>query len=235
MKILVRVAEWLFVICLPFMIITGSIAWAVNSTWLYTSGFAKYRVADSLAENGVTVTKSDLHQIADGFVHYFNSGDEYIHLTVQTGGRAVELFNEEEILHFKDVKGLFRLDYAVLLGTFLYCAAFAVVSIFARQRRLLARVLLIGGGATLGVLALLGIGIALDFNNLFYQFHLIAFSNQFWSVEGNMLLLFPDGFWYDAAVYVTLFAVGVAIVLGGAGAAYLLTHKSHRQTLNPKS
>jgi len=224
---------------MPVMIITGSIAWAVNSQWLYTSGFQKYAVADVLAQNGLPVTRTDLRQIAGGFVHYFNSGDEYIHLTVQSAGRTVELFNEEEIIHFKDVKGLFRLDYGALLGTFLFGAAFAAVALFRKQRRLLARTLVIGGGVTLGLMALLGIGIAFDFNSLFYQFHLISFSNTFWSAEGNMLLLFPGGFWYDAALYVTLFAVGLALLLGGAGAAYLVTHKSEARNpkfeTNPKS
>jgi integral membrane protein (TIGR01906 family) len=129
-------------------------------------------------------------------------------------------------MHFKDVKGLFRMDYGVLLGTCLYCAAFAAVTLWRKRGPILARGLLIGGGVTVGVLALIGIGIAFDFDNLFYQFHLISFSNQFWSAEGNMLLLFPGGFWYDMALYVTLFAVGVALVFGTVGVVYLVKHKS---------
>jgi len=31
-----------------------------------------------------------------------------------------------------------------------------------------------------------------------------VFTNTFWSAEGNMLLLFPDGFWYDAATYIVI-------------------------------
>lgn len=214
------------------MIITVSIAWAVNSAWLYTSGFDKYSVADSLAQNGLPVTKADLRQIASGFVHYFNSSDEYIHLTVQTGEQTVELFNEEEVLHFKDVKGLFRLDYGVLLGTFLYCMAFAAAVLFRRQGRLLARSLLIGGGVTLGIIALLGIGIAFDFDSLFYRFHLISFSNQYWSAEGNMLLLFPGGFWYDMVLYGTLFAAGVAVLLAVAGFVSVMLIRRRSQAPN---
>jgi len=50
----------------------------------------------------------------------------------------------------------------------------------------------------------MGIGTLLNFDTLFYDFHLIAFSNSFWSAEGNMLLLFPGGFWYDAAIYIVI-------------------------------
>jgi len=222
MKIVGRVPQLLFIICLPVMIITGSIAWAVNSAWLYTGGFEKYDVIQSLADNGLLLNRTDMQNIARGFIHYFNSGEKFIHLTVESGGQTVELFNQEEIVHFEDVKGLFRLDYGVLLGTFLYCLAFAAVAAFRRNGRLLARSLAIGGGVTLGIMALLGIGIAFDFDNLFYQFHLISFSNQFWSAEGNMLLLFPGGLWYDMFTYGTLFAAGLAVVLGGAGGGYLL-------------
>ena len=227
----------LFVLCLPVMIMTGSIAWAVNSGWLYMAGFEKYGVAESLAENGLPVTRADLRQITSGFIRYFNSGEEYIHLTIPVRGQVVELFNQEEIMHFRDVKGLFRLDYGVLLGTFLYCAAFAAVVMFRRKYRLLARNLTIGGGITLGIIALLGIGIAFDFDNLFYEFHLISFSNQFWSAEGNMLLLFPGGFWYDMVVYVTLFAAGLALVLGGVGGVYLWRagRKDKRARGNPSA
>jgi integral membrane protein (TIGR01906 family) len=237
MKIITRVAQWLFVACLPVMILTGSIAWAVNSGWLYTAGFEKYDVADSLVENGLPVTRADLKQVASGFIRYFNSGEEYIHLTIPVRGQAVELFNQDEIIHFKDVKGLFRLDYGVLLVTFLYCALFAAVAIFRRKYRLLARDMAIGGGITLGIIALLGVGIAFDFDNLFYEFHLISFSNQFWSAEGNMLLLFPGGFWYDMAVYVILFAAGLALVLGGVGGVYLwrARRKDKRARGNPSA
>jgi integral membrane protein (TIGR01906 family) len=224
MKILMRFAQIFFIICLPLLVFTVSVAWAVNSTWLYTSGFAKYDVQQTLAENGLEVTATDLKEIASGFVRYFNSGEEYINLSVQVNGQAVPLFNEEEIIHFKDVKGLFRLDYNVLLGTSLYCLAFVGAGLFWRKgnyRHLLARSTVIGSGVSLGIMLIILIAILLDFDSLFYQFHLISFANNFWSAEGNMLLLFPGGFWYDIFTYGALFAVALALIPGIAGGTYL--------------
>ncbi len=68
----------------------------------------------------------------------------------------------------------------------------------------------------------LGIGSLLDFENLFLGFHLIAFSNEFWSAEGYMLLLTPGGFWYDMFIYGTLFAVALSLIPGVLGGVYLL-------------
>lgn len=239
MRILSRVAQWLFIICLPIVVITGSIGWAVNSAWLYTTGFEKYDVQESLAEVGFPVTDSDLKDIAHGFIRYFNSGEELITLTVQNDGQTTDLFNEEEIIHFKDVKGLFRLDYYVLLGTFFYCFIFMLVCILRRNgsyRRLLARSAVIGSGIGLGILLVIGIGVLLDFDSLFYNFHLVSFSNEFWSTEGNMLLLFPGGFWYDVVVYIALFAVVQSLIPGVTGGVYLLiARRRERIDKYPKS
>ncbi len=238
MKIIGKFAQVLFVICLPLVVFTGSVAWAVNSAWLYNSGFEKYDVQQSLAQNGLSVTQNDLNNITRDFIHYFNSSEEFIHLTLQINGQTVELFNEEEIIHFKDVKGLFRLDYAVLLGTFLYCLIFFVACVFwnrGKYHSLLAWRAVIGSGVSLGIMLVILIAILLDFNSLFYQFHLISFTNDFWSTEGNMLLLFPGGFWYDIFTYGALFAVALALIPGIAGGIYLLFVRRRKSDRHPQS
>ncbi len=225
MKALVVFARVILAVCVPLFVMTASIAWAVNSAWLYARGFEKYDVRDSLAAADLPATDADLNEIARGFVRYFNSSEEYIHLIVNVDGRTVELFNQEEILHFKDVKGLFRLDYAVLAGTFVYIVAFGLMTWFWRggkYRRTLAKTLLTGAGVALGLLVLLGIGTLFDFDQLFYDFHLISFSNQYWSAEGNMLLLFPEGFWYDIVIDIWLFAAGLTVITVAKSAGYLI-------------
>lgn len=232
MKVIVTVARWIFIICLPFLLLTAAIAGEVNSSWLYTHGFAKYDVKQSLADTGLNLTDADMTKIAGDFIRYFNDNEKYINLTVQQDGKTVSLFNTDEVLHFRDVKSLFRFDYDVLLGTFLYCLAFSLVFIFwqkGTRRKTLARETIKGSALTLGLMVLLGIGTLVDFNNLFYQFHLLVFRNQYWSAEGNMLLLFPDGFWYDAAVYCVIAIVVMAVILGGLAWIYLKYHRKKEQ------
>jgi integral membrane protein (TIGR01906 family) len=225
MKIYRYITQWLFVLCLPALIISISIAWAVNSNQFYTYRFEKYGVKQSLAEAGLTLNDSQFKDIASGFIRYFNSSEELIHLTVMQGNKSVEVFNREEILHFKDVKGLFRLDYYVLAGTFIYGLIFSLVCLFRQQgkhRMRLFRNIVMGSALTLGLMLLLGIGMMLDFDTLFYQFHLISFSNEFWSAAGNMLLLFPEGFWVDAAIYCVVFTIVLALVMGGIAGSFLI-------------
>jgi integral membrane protein (TIGR01906 family) len=225
MKVLIKIAQIIFIICLPLLVFTGSVAWAVNSAWLYTSGFEKYDVREILANNGLPVTETDLDNIARGFIRYFNSSEERIDLTVQINNNTVEIFNEEEIIHFKDVKGLISLDYVVLSGVAIYCLVFVIFFMFwnrGASRRFLARSSIIASCVSLGLMLIILIAILLDFDSLFYQFHLISFVNDFWSAEGNMLLLFPGGFWYDMFTYGALFAVAMALIPGIAGIIYFL-------------
>ncbi|MBN1644390.1 MAG: DUF1461 domain-containing protein [Dehalococcoidales bacterium] len=237
MKILTIIARGLFIICVPVLAFNITISWAVNSTDFYTHRFEKYDVRQSLADNGLSFSAADMKIIAREFIRYFNSSEELIHLIVMQDGKTiVEVFNNEEILHFKDVKGLFRLNYYLLAGTFAYCLAFALTSIFrgrGKYRLELAWSTLTGSALTLGIMLLLGIGIWLDFDHFFYQFHLISFSNDYWSAAGNMLLLFPLGFWYDAIIYCAVTIALIAIVLGAVSGIYLSYHRKKGEDVTP--
>ena len=45
MGIMRTAAKWLFIICLPALLLSASISWAVNSQWLYQYGFDRYDVS----------------------------------------------------------------------------------------------------------------------------------------------------------------------------------------------
>ncbi len=218
LKILSITAKWLFILCLSVLLLTASIGWAVNSHWLYNYGFQKYSVIQTPA-----LAELDLEEVANGLISYFNSDEKYISLTVVKDGESSELFTPEEIIHFKDVKGLIWLDYWVLLGTGVYVLAYAGVCLFWwRNWRRLAWGVVGGSGITLVLMLALGLGVLLGFDQLFLQFHLLFFSNEFWSAEGYMLLLFRERFFYDAALFCGGIIVGLAVILGGVAWGYLV-------------
>ncbi|HEY90560.1 MAG TPA: DUF1461 domain-containing protein [Dehalococcoidia bacterium] len=226
MKILAAITKWLFVLCLPVMLLTGSIWWAANSHWLYTSGFTKYDV-------GLTtgLAEPELEKAASGLIDYFNSPEEYADISVVKDGQDIELFTEEELIHFHDVKRLFRLDFRVLLGTAVYIVVFVAAALVRRQGKTAAKATLIGSGFTLFLVLLMATGALLDFDRLFLQFHLFAFTNEFWSAEGYMLLLFPGGFWYDAVIYIGVATAVAALVLATVTGSYLYI----KRDLTPKN
>ncbi len=225
MKILATTAKWLFILCLPVLLLTASIGGAVNSSSLYTSGFEKYDVSQTTG-----LAKVELEKAAKGLISYFNSSEEYIDLTVVKDGEPFELFNQREIAHLKDVKGLIRLDYRVWLGTLIYVLAYAGVSLFRRRDwRRLARRVVGGSGFTLILVLALGLGALLNFDQLFLQFHLISFTNELWLLDPTkdyLIMLFPQGFWYDAALICAGITAGVAVILGGVSGGCLKRARS---------
>jgi integral membrane protein (TIGR01906 family) len=220
-KVINTITRIVFILCIPFLLLTAAIAIAFNSVSLYEYGFDKYDVVSTTG-----LARTELVKSAETLISYFNSGEEYIDLTVEKDGVKFELFTREESIHMKDVKGLVRLDYGVLAGTLAYVLGYIVVCLVKRKYgELVARNLLIGSGITLVLILALWLGSLWNFDMLFHRFHLIAFSNDFWSAEGYMLKLFPGGFWYDAVLFCILGMVAVAVLLGSVAGSYLFFTK----------
>ncbi|MBA7564156.1 hypothetical protein ES708_05818 [subsurface metagenome] len=165
-------------------------------------------------------------------IGYFNSDEEYISVTVIKDGKPFELFNQREVGHLKDVKGLIRLDYRVLLGTLIYVLAYAGVCLFWQRRRYWRRLAwgVVGGSSlTLIVMLALGVGALFNFEQLFIQFHLLSFTNELWMLDPSrdyLIMLFPSGFWYDAAILCAGITAGLAKVLGGVSGGWLVVNRS---------
>lgn len=211
MKHLPAVAKWLFVLCLPLLLISAGLAGAFNSLWLYKFGFDKYDISQKTG-----IAEVELEKAARGLIDYFNSGEEDISVSVIKDGQPFTLFNEREVAHLRDVKELVRLDYRVLLASLLYALVFTGLSLFRwRNWRQLARGAMWGGSLTLALMAVLRVVTLFNFDQFFRQFHLLSFTNDLWLLDPSkdyLLMLFPGGFWYDATQFIAL-GVGTAAVL----------------------
>jgi integral membrane protein (TIGR01906 family) len=219
MKVLDIIARSIFILSLPALFISSSLAWGFNSLWLYEYGFQKYNVAQTTGLSAL-----DLQKAATGLIHYFNSRDEYVNITVEKNGVSFGLFNTEEQIHFKDVKALVWLDYKVGIVSLILAAGYILAYIFwsgGKYRTLLARRVLWGSGVSLLLILILGIASLLDFDQLFLQFHELVFTNSYWSASGYMLMLFPGGFWYDAALICSGFTAACALISGALSLLYL--------------
>jgi len=216
MKIIKIIAQWLFILCLPALLLTASLSAAMNCEPLYEYGFNKYNISQVTG-----LAPTELTKAADGLISYFNSGEEYINVTVIKDGQPFTIFNEREVQHLKDVKGLFWLGYWVLIGTGTYAVFFIAATLFWwRDKRRLGWGLFGGGILTLVLMAVVGIMIAVDFSAFFLQFHLLSFANDLWQLNpatDYLLMMFPDGFWFYATMFIAISTGVSAIILGGVG------------------
>lgn len=225
MRHLAGVTKWLFILTLPPLVMTATIAAEFNSIQLYRDGFEKYRISQVTG-----LADGELDKAARGLIDYFNADKEYIQLTVIKDGAPFTLFNEREVGHLKDVKALIQLDYRVLIGTAIYVGLYAGFAIARRRRRDLFQGLFIGGSIILAMLVALGIGtLSGGFDELFLRFHFLAFTNDLWLLDPSrdyLIMLFPEGFWFDTAMLfgqVTAGAGGALLASGLVGLKRLRT------------
>jgi len=223
LRIIGKITYWLFLLSLPALLISATINLEFSSLWLYKHGFQKYNVSQTTG-----LTETELEKAARGLISYFNSSEEYIELTVLKDGQAFELFNERETAHLKDVKALVQLNRRLLTGTAVYIGIYAGMCLFWRKREYrhrLARGTLIGSIITVGMIAALGLGsMLMDFDQIFLRFHYLAFTNELWMLDPSrdyLIMLFPEGFWFDTAVLFGQITLGVAGTLLGVALVYL--------------
>ncbi len=212
----------LFIAAIPVFLVAGGITWAFNNIGLYEGGFERYRIARASG-----ITAADLRQVALDIRAYFNSGDEPLTVRTRVYGLERELFNEREVIHMADVKRLLWGVYAAFAVSAACMAALAAAG-FARARLgylpALARHTLLGGALTVALLAVFGLAAAVGFDALFLLFHRVSFANDFWKLDPRtdyLVLLFPQGFWFDATMWAALRSLAGGALAASAGGGYL--------------
>ena len=212
----------LFIIAVPVFLITASVAWAFNSPGLYRGGFEKYDIS---LRSGIT--EEGLDRVAAELRGYFNSGNEPLSIRARVFGEERELFNAKEVAHMRDVKQLVWAVYLLAAVSGAYLLASIALGFATRRRgylNTLARRSAWGGGATVALLVLFGLLATVAFDAIFLLFHRISFANDFWQLDPRrdyLVILFPQGFWFDATLWFALRAIAAGLVLAAAGGSYL--------------
>ena len=224
-----------FIIAVPLFLIANSVTWAVNDLSLYRRGFEKYDVS------GVTgIDGEGLMAAARQIRGYFNSTNEPLEIRAKVFGEDRGLYSQREVHHMRDVKHLIWGVYGLNLVAGLYILGFIGLGFFL-YRRIFApsvpRYLLMGSGLTLGLVLLVGLIALVGFDSLFLAFHRVSFANDLWMLDprkDHLVMMFPQGFWYDATLFVALATVIQAIGLGGIGGGYLALRRwSGRKSQEP--
>jgi integral membrane protein (TIGR01906 family) len=211
MLILKWAAAALFVVSIPLFLVLSNVRIAAMEPRVYEYSFAEYG-----AEITTGIDRAQLDFAARDIVNYFQNDEELLTTQVRVGGQEQPLFTERETLHMKDVKGLFNAVFFIQEVAFVYAVAYVTtVFLWSRERslRTLGQLCLVAGVGTAGLLMAAAVGLFVGFDDLFRQFHLLSFSNDFWELDparDHLIQMFPRDFWFDVSL-----AVGVASVLEG--------------------
>ena len=216
----------LFVIALPVLFICSSVTYAFNEMRLYSYGFDKYDISTRTG-----ITDGGLRDSARTIRGYFNSPSSPLVLKAEVHGEERELFTERELLHMADVKRLLWGVYGLGTGAMAYLLGYAVVGLWRNGRCYgirLAGLGLRGGGTTVAFVLGVGLISLVGFDSLFLLFHKISFANDFWRLnprEHFLVMMFPQGFWLDATLFVGILALAQSVILAAVCVCVLRRQK----------
>ena len=101
-----------------------------------------------------------------------------------------------------------------------YFLGYAAVCLWRRGRSdglRLAKLALWGCEATVALVVGVGLFSLVGFDSLFLFFHQVSFANDFWRLDPSrhfLVMMFPQGFWLDATLFVGILALFQSVVLG---------------------
>lgn len=229
MKYIHRTAGIITAFCLMIILFITSVEAVVYWTpGYFEKEYAKYNVLDSLP----SMTMDDLLHVTDEMMDYLRGDRDDLHVTTTMGGEQREFFNEREIAHMEDVRGLFLKALSIrriclVLGAGLLILMAATK---ARMGRVLPPFLCMGTGLFFALITVLGLIISTDFTKYFIMFHHIFFTNDLWILDPatDMLInIVPEGFFMDTAARIALLFGSLSLILFGV--CLFLTIRNRRK------
>jgi len=202
-RIINCMAASLFVICIPLFLLSSHITWAVNSLPLYEYGFNKYDVSQNTG-----LSSEELHEVAISTIHFLNTGEQ---------GEALDIFNDDEMAHLKEVSNLVHVNYYIEAAAFSYIVLSVAAGFAFKRRRFiptLSGIGLYGCVITLMLIISLGVAALVDFGRFFSAFHSIFFTSETWMISGQLPLIFTEGFFADTTLFIFLAVIIECLIIG---------------------
>ena len=213
MKLLQKIFSWSVVILFPAALTL------LGVKLLLTHAFPEieYRLPGFPADDFGFSLQDRLHWSEISIDYLLNNADiSFLGDLTFPGGSA--LFNERELSHMHDVKGVVKPVLWVAYGIWFFTLGLGVWARFGGWWDEYLTGIRRGAWVTVGLVALIGIFGAVSFWGLFTAFHELFFKGDSWQFlySDTLIRLFPLRFWVDAFLFVGLLDLfgGVALGLG---------------------
>jgi integral membrane protein (TIGR01906 family) len=214
-------ARMLVTLAVPVLLTAGSVRLVMTPLWMtleYTrAGFPP---------DGYGFSTDDRLQYGIYGIEYLLNGEDIeflnrrlpIELCFNAPAESDDcaMFNEFELQHMRDVK---KVTQAVFVGSLVTAVLAVVVSVvlWRSNRRLLSLALLQGSILTLGMVATIVVIAVTSWNFFFDTFHAMFFESGTWRFfySDTLIRLYPEQFWFDAALTSGSLITGGALILLG--------------------
>lgn len=208
---LARIAQTYLVIAFPVLLVLLAVRLVMTPLFLQF----EYNRADFPADP-YGFTREDRFAYAPYALDYLlnGAGIEYLgDLKFEDGGA---LYNADELRHMRDVKTVTQMAFGgALVGGML--AIGAGVYLLRRNAERLRRALFFGALLTLAMVAAIIIVAVVNWEFFFVTFHQLFFQSGTWyfPTSDTLIRLFPEQFWFDAALVIGGITVLTALIVLG--------------------
>jgi integral membrane protein (TIGR01906 family) len=196
-------------IVLPFLLALIAIRFVMTPLYLQL----EYNRPD-FPEDYYGFTKEDRLNYAPFAIQYLLNGDDIDFLGNLQFPDGRSMFNARELHHMRDVKVVTR--YAYLLATIGGIAAvLAAMFLYRNEPARLWQALFSGALLTLGIIAAIIVIAIINWDVFFTSFHTVFFASGTWRFEysDTLIRLFPEQFWFDAALIIGGLSVVAAVLI----------------------
>jgi integral membrane protein (TIGR01906 family) len=204
-RLLLRLAHLYLVIIFPVLLVL------ISARIVMTPGFLEFEYnREGFPEDVYGLTREQRLYYGPFAVEYLLNDADISFLGDLEFSDGSALFNARELRHMRDVKLLTQVAFGFGAASGLL-ALIAAILIRRRSRDLLRRSLMLGALLTLGIVAAIIVVALVNWDFFFTGFHRLFFEGGTWYFlySDTLIRLFPEQFWFDAAL-----AVGGITVVG---------------------
>lgn len=217
-KTLLNIIRWIIIIAMPFFLGLGMIRAVI--AWDYPS-FEYQRIAPDRYGFTPEERLAYAHATLD-YLQRPEPPEEVIYLLeeLRLPNSADPLYNEREIGHMIDVKLLTDSIRTIWwITAVLVTLGLAFLLTQPALRPVGYRAVFQGGLATVIILTAIAIFIAVGWSIFFVQFHELLFPPGTWTFyyTDSLIRLFPEQFWFDIGVIMSVGALLLGVVVTGIG------------------
>ena len=212
------VKEYLFypafimlVLAMTMLIVSVAVNIYAGSMGLYTGGFAKYHIS---AVTGIS--NPQLKDVAQGMVNYFEGKVQSPQVEVDINGIKKPVYSQKELIHLEDVRKIIDIFKMLEILSLIVFLATGLTMFFKFGVSRLLKGLQAGAVVTVVFLGSVMLWALIDFNSIFYFFHILSFSNDLWLLDpatDYLIMMFPEGFFFDSAILIAATIIAVAILI----------------------
>lgn len=204
-----RLASWALMMCVPPLLLLIAIRLVMTPAFLQIEYQRPGFPADPYG-----MTTDQRLEYGPKVLDYLVANQPLRVLTELTLANSGVLFTVPELGHLRDVQQVAQVGFLALWiigGVAVVCTV-----IVARRagRRSIAHALRLGAWLTIGLIAAIALTAVLAWDTFFTVFHQLFFQGGTWifAYSDSLIRLFPEQFWFDAAITVGALTVGGAVL-----------------------